>query len=116
MYIFYYRLLTGRLEPTSGIITLNQQLKIGIYDQHFEVRHMHLYIYMYIYLYKYIWMYVYTDMYAGEYVYEYLYLYIFLYNLTNIFKHIQDLLPNDMTPIKYLIKEYENTSLLCIFL
>mmetsp|Transcript_7212 Transcript_7212/g.7306 ORF Transcript_7212/g.7306 Transcript_7212/m.7306 type:complete len:844 (+) Transcript_7212:246-2777(+) len=53
------RLLTGRLEPTSGIITLNQQLKIGIYDQHFE-----------------------------------------------------DLLPNNMTPIQYLTKEYENITVL----
>jgi ATPase subunit of ABC transporter with duplicated ATPase domains len=30
------RLLTGRLEPTDGIISLHSQLRVGIYDQHFE--------------------------------------------------------------------------------
>ena len=30
------KLLTGRLQPTEGVITLHGHLRIGIYDQHFE--------------------------------------------------------------------------------
>ena len=30
------RLITGRLDPTSGYVTFNKNLRIGIYDQHFE--------------------------------------------------------------------------------
>ena len=30
------RLLTGRLQPTDGVISLHPQLRVGIYDQHFE--------------------------------------------------------------------------------
>ena len=30
------RLITGRLEPTSGMVTLHRNLRLGIYDQHFE--------------------------------------------------------------------------------
>jgi ATPase subunit of ABC transporter with duplicated ATPase domains len=30
------RLLTGRLEPTDGVISLHPHLRVGIYDQHFE--------------------------------------------------------------------------------
>ena len=30
------RLMTGRLEPSSGYVNLHKNLRIGIYDQHFE--------------------------------------------------------------------------------
>ena len=30
------RLLTGRLQPTDGVISLHSNLRVGIYDQHFE--------------------------------------------------------------------------------
>ena len=30
------RLLTGRLEPSDGTISLHPHLRVGIYDQHFE--------------------------------------------------------------------------------
>ena len=30
------RLLTGRLQPTDGVISFHSNLSVGIYDQHFE--------------------------------------------------------------------------------